>query len=74
VKVLIDAAKFSLLASLTADEKKDDGKVHPPIAAMTLRFGFVDLKAIIVLIESASEGSIVTTSNGFFPVQSVEAQ
>lgn len=58
----------------TAAEKNDDGKVHPPIAAITFKLEFYDLYPLITSISLASDGSIVTKSNSFFPWQSSSAQ
>jgi len=40
VKDLIELTKVDLLSSSMAAEKKDDGKVHPPIEAITFKSGF----------------------------------
>lgn len=58
----------------TAAEKKDDGKVHPPIAAITFKLEFWFLYPLIIPISLASDGSMVVNSNGYFPEQSVYAQ
>jgi hypothetical protein len=42
--------------------QKDEGKFHPPIEAITLRLGFVDLNPSIVEMNSGSFGSTVTKS------------
>lgn len=71
---LIDAMNEALFADLTASEKKADGKVHPPIAAITFKLGFYDLYPVIVSIFLASDGSIVVNSKGALDAQSVEYQ
>lgn len=71
MKDLIEAIKADLLSEVeTAAEKNDDGKVQPPIEAITFKFGFCDLYPTIVAIFVASAGSIVVTVKGCFPLQS----
>jgi len=71
----MEAMKTALFSAfLTAAEKKDDGKVHPPIAAITFKSDFCDLYFIIVAISLSSLGSMVVNSKGALSEQSVEYQ
>jgi hypothetical protein len=72
VKDLIEAMNVFLDSAVAkAAEKKDDGNVHPPIAAITFKLGFYYLYPTIVAMFLVSDGSMVVKVNGYFPEQSV---
>lgn len=71
----MEAMKVFLFSAVEkAAEKKDDGKVHPPRAAITFKLGFYYLYPTIVAMFLPSDGSMVVTVNGYLPEQSVYAQ